>query len=420
MSVKQFPEPSPKRYPYGTNSASARSIRTIGQGVYEVNVSGSTTFAASAEGLSFLSPSGFKIPVALNDGEGVVSLPWEASSSVIAASMVMPTVIEMDRISYDIADAPTGAAASFDPLYSGSFIFDATLPGDAASVTLYYPNQSRTTVASLPASIESVDYDFDESFDTGSWGYALTYVDTNGITSAADSGSLVFPVPTGFYATGGTIVSDGGYRYHKFTSSGTLTVLKSGSFEYLAIGGGGGGASKPTGGGGGGGGAGEFQLGTASVSTGSITITIGGGGGNPGSSTLIGTAASVVGGDGGSGNDGGTSGNGYSGYTGYAQYNSFGGGGGGAVQAATDRNGAIGAISASAWATATSTGVSERYAAGAGGAYGAGGTGGGGNGAAGSTAGSGGTANTGSGGGGAYNVGPYGGGSGLVLIRYIP
>ena len=54
-----------------------------------------------------------------------------------------------------------------------------------------------------------------------------------------------------FSATGGTIVTSGGYKYHTFTSSSTLVVTgeKSGA-EYLVIAGGGGGCA---GGGGAGG-----------------------------------------------------------------------------------------------------------------------------------------------------------------------
>ena len=44
-------------------------------------------------------------------------------------------------------------------------------------------------------------------------------------------------------ATGGTITTDGDYKVHKFTSSGTfeVTTVPSAGVEYLVVGGGGGG-----------------------------------------------------------------------------------------------------------------------------------------------------------------------------------
>ena len=45
----------------------------------------------------------------------------------------------------------------------------------------------------------------------------------------------------GVSATGGTETDSGGYRYHTFTSSGSLVVSTGGSVEYLVVGGGGGG-----------------------------------------------------------------------------------------------------------------------------------------------------------------------------------
>ena len=41
-------------------------------------------------------------------------------------------------------------------------------------------------------------------------------------------------------ATGGTVTTDGDYKVHTFTSSGTFTVTTGGPMEYLVIAGGGG------------------------------------------------------------------------------------------------------------------------------------------------------------------------------------
>ena len=47
----------------------------------------------------------------------------------------------------------------------------------------------------------------------------------------------------GVSATGGTETDSGGYRYHTFTSSGSLVVSVGGSVEYLVVGGGGSGGT---------------------------------------------------------------------------------------------------------------------------------------------------------------------------------
>ena len=41
-------------------------------------------------------------------------------------------------------------------------------------------------------------------------------------------------------ATGGTVVTSGGYKYHTFTSNGTLTVTTGGNVEVMLVAGGGG------------------------------------------------------------------------------------------------------------------------------------------------------------------------------------
>jgi len=81
----------------------------------------------------------------------------------------------------------------------------------------------------------------------------------------------IFTGGGGFLATGGTMYTQGGYRYHKFTSSGTFTVVKgSTTLEYLVVAGGGSGGNPngfsgngqytSSGGGGGGGGAGALGI----------------------------------------------------------------------------------------------------------------------------------------------------------------
>jgi len=57
----------------------------------------------------------------------------------------------------------------------------------------------------------------------------------------------------GVEATGGTITTDGSYRIHTFTSSGTFEVSEGVACDVLIVAGGGGGGGSRGGGGGGGG-----------------------------------------------------------------------------------------------------------------------------------------------------------------------
>lgn len=289
---------------------------------------------------------------------------------------------------------------------------------------------------------------------------SIGIVNSTGIYSSNKVNKPVIAVPTG-----GSITTSGGYRYHKFASSGTFTTYAnfSKTVEYLVVAGGGGGGYDR---GGGGGAGGLLQSSTSISGASSHTVTIGGGGGGNqgtnqgyGYNSSFGSIATATGGGfggnagnagggGGSGGGGGqrnwtvigngpagskTSGQGNDG--GYGQ--DAGGGGGGAGAAGGNANGqtagdgGAGTNSYSTWATATSSGVSGYYAGGGGGGRdfryssydavgGAGGGGQGGNPTGGG--GAAGTGNTGGGGGGggggvpSYNGGN--GGSGIVLIRY--
>jgi hypothetical protein len=275
--------------------------------------------------------------------------------------------------------------------------------------------------------------------------------------------------------TGGTITSSGGYRYHKFTSSGTFTVPSGFSLtgDYLIIAGGAGGGGGYQSGGGGAGGV-VYSSGVA-TSAGSYSVTVGAGGSghvsatslatNGGNSSVasLGLTTAVGGGkpgcqdvaiggneygsSGGSGGGGsheggltgysGTSGQGYAGGNGYDPAPHAGGGGGGAGgvgqtgSASKGGDGGVGTNSYSTWASATSSGDSGYFAGGGAGTYrgsnsSSGGAGGGGDWTSASVTGQSGQANTGGGGAGGRG-GDYGGsnagnggsgGSGIVIIRY--
>lgn len=265
-------------------------------------------------------------------------------------------------------------------------------------------------------------------------------------------------------ASGGTITTSGGYKYHTFTTSGSFVVSQIGNISTVEVlivaGGGGGGGSSGVSIAGGGGGAGGAITATFSVATQSYSIVIGAGaatvaagfnqGGTGSNTTAFGYTALGGGGggtweksgtSGGSGggageNDqglgpgAGTAGQGFSGGddVGYSQSVSAAGGGGGAGgvggnASGGDTIGGNGGIGVN-WLS-----LGNFYAGGGGGAGsttpGSAGQGGGGQGA-GPATGSGvaGTTNTGGGGGGALTNGSEAaqsgaaGGSGIVIIRY--
>lgn len=283
-----------------------------------------------------------------------------------------------------------------------------------------------------------------------------------GVISSPSRGRFATFVPSGNpAASGGTEYTSGGYKYHKFTSTSSLTVSTAGNFQILLIAGGGSGGGNSSSGGGGAGGV-LYHSGIY-LPTGSYTVTIGAGGpggtsgeyaGHIGAESLFGNILrAMAGGAGGiMGNSGGSGGGGYgaggvayggmttqSAQNGATPYGQAGGGGqpgtgvwassggGAGGEGAYEANGGSGTNDFSTWASATSSGVSGYYAGG--GATGAvasnssytGGAGGGGNGGASGTAG---TANTGGGGGGgrwdSYGlVNGKSGGSGICIVRYL-
>lgn len=115
-----------------------------------------------------------------------------------------------------------------------------------------------------------------------------------------------------YAATGGTITTDGDYKVHSFTSSGTFSVTQVASdpanaeLDYLIIAGGGSGGSN-SGSGGGAGGRLYLENYTGITSTGDITVTVGAGGvqapnygrGNNGADSVFNSITATGGGAGG-------------------------------------------------------------------------------------------------------------------------
>jgi len=230
--------------------------------------------------------------------------------------------------------------------------------------------------------------------------------------------------PEFYTATGGTVTTDGNYKVHSFTSSGTFSVSEvpadpaSAELDYLIIAGGASGGAN-SGSGGGAGGRLYLENYTGITSTGDITVTVGAGGagmswgvpygrGNNGANSVF-NSITATGGGGGSGhygsgpytrqagNDGGSGGGGGGegidgqGHDGGTGTNGQGGGGAG---------GAGSGSSGGAGVADSITGSSVTRAEGADGTGSAGG------------------ANTGTGGGRKDESNTNGGGSGIVIIRY--
>lgn len=271
-----------------------------------------------------------------------------------------------------------------------------------------------------------------------------------------------FPPATGGNEVFDINVSGTTYRVHKFTSSGTFTVYKNLTCEYLIVAGGG----SPAVGWDvsaamvGGAGAGGVLQGSSSFSAGNFTVLIGAGGsamsnttgytlGNNGENSSISSIATAIGGgtsgtSGGSGGGGthrqitfsqnpspggsGTVGQGFNGGSSSTwsggQFEWRGGGGGGANAAGS--NGVLGGAAGSGGVGIQSSidGTSKYYAGGGGGGsaapagVGSGGLGGGGNGSFGGPGVSGSPNTGGGGGGGVTSRTGSAGGSGIVIIRY--
>lgn len=239
--------------------------------------------------------------------------------------------------------------------------------------------------------------------------------------------------------SGGVEYTSGGYKYHKFTSSGTLNAYGAKTVEILNVAGGGGSKGAAPYQGVGGGGAGGLLYSTLTLPTGSHAIVVGAGGAagtaaydgnmgaNGGNSTVTynGTTLTAFGG-GGSWDGSGGSGAGHNGGAGQGQGtpgqgnngglqgSSSGGGGGGATGVGADGNGSraggSGSSAYSTWLTAVSA-PSTTVATGGNGQYWN-------NNASGIAGGT----NTGNGASGASSSGGYtpgaAGGSGIVVVRY--
>jgi hypothetical protein len=389
----------------------------------------------------------------------------------------------LTRLTGDSSSAQSGRLANYNEIYTDSNgYYDGSNFNQAKIINLMNYSNTATFKNCL---IRSNRAQTGTDAIIGLWRStsAITSVllSGNGNTLVAGSTFNLYGIAAGSAkAKGGLVTTDGTYWYHTFKGSGFFSTYQSLTVDYLVIAGGAGGSAGQTnnsiGAGGGAGGlrstvgatGGGGSLGSAlslSADT-NYEITVGAGGpatlypnygGTSGSNSVFSTITSIGGGGGGgnvgpgapngngvSGGSGGggrmgstTGGSGTAnqGYAGGAGGNVSGGGGGGTGGTGGNGSGTQGGnggagVSISAWATPTSTGVSNYYAGGGGGSSDtsasqpSGGSGGGGAGSAknagNATAG---TLATGSGGGGGTagdtaNQWGGNGGSGLVIVRY--
>ena len=459
-------------------STTITSTNSIVPKITSLSYPGSATAADLAGGQTItVNGTGFLSGISVYVANTIIG-----SASVVSSTQVTFTSTAQTAGSYTLSVVNTdGGSASYVPglTYSALPVW-STAAGSLGSsdggatistITLAATENSQSityavTSGSLPtglslASNGNITGTLSSPASTTTYNFTVTATDPQNQTA---SRNFSYTVNTVFMsATGGTITTDGNYKVHAFTNSGTFTVTGSGSVDYLVIAGGASGGITYSGFSGyaGGGGAGGALTGTASLTSQAYTVTVGAGGatnsvngarGTTGSNTTCfgltayggggggGTGASNTqsgnsGGSGGGGGDGGgaggagTNGQGNSGGGGGGNW-AFGMGGGGGGAGGAGESGSYG----SGWGhggigiTSSISGTSTKYAGGGGGqpstGYGSGGNNGG---AGGGSYGGGrgyapgysgvgteGSQNTGGGGG----AGGYAGGSGVVIIRY--
>jgi len=225
--------------------------------------------------------------------------------------------------------------------------------------------------------------------------------------------------------TGGTVTTPGdGYRYHTFTTSGTLAISSSALTADVLVVGAGGAGGRNFGGGGGGGGGVLYQT-SQSIAAGSYEVTVAptAAVGSSGTASSIGSLYSATGGAAGgtvSGGAFGANSGGSSGVPTSSSNSTANGGGSGATEDGADSGGQGGGAGGSGVAGQAGTQVNSGNGRSVfGSTYGVGGRGGL-NGVGTAYNGSNNTGNGGSGGGDGFsNSGRGTGGSGVVIVRYL-
>lgn len=203
--------------------------------------------------------------------------------------------------------------------------------GSIVSISDYADTAATNNIIVVPNGTDKINgVNLTYYMNTNGASITLVYVDsTRGWKDVIDSTLDVTGINPFIVATGGTIVTCGNYKIHKFTSTGTFTVTNAGTpsgpntVTAVIVGGGAGGSAVY----GGGGGAGGLVLRSTglTVSTTTYPITVGAGGNGPPSNPVPGTSGTSTTGLGYTAVGGGTGGGGGGG----GQPGGSGGGGGG-------------------------------------------------------------------------------------------
>lgn len=380
----------------------------------------------------------------------------------------------VDNLTPTAPDAPIIGTATATDATTATVTFTAPSDDGGSTITSYTATSSPDGITGTISQAGSGTITVTGLTTDQAYTFTVTATNAEGTSPASAASNSVTPESL-MAATGGTITTDGDYKIHTFTSSGTFTVTRtsptSNSVDYLVVAGGGGSGSYF----GAAGGAGGFRYSATTftsppsspahplrstsaipVSAQGYSVTVGGGGtatpsspGTQGSSSTFSTITSAGGGfggggappqgtvhpggnggsGGGAGGDSGDAGTAGSGNTpsvsppqGQNGNTGKGGAGGGAVQAGNPFPGAggDGAGVPSAFGTSGESSGSFYYFAGGGGGQDGtsnaqpGGLGGGGDSYYFSIPTNDGTTNTGGGGGGDGGDG----GSGIVILRY--
>lgn len=414
------------------------------------------------------------IPQSYTDLKIVASLRNNTGADYISVSFNGSTSTFTSRYLTGFGSSGVSSGSRTDSLISGTAVPSDWTSSTFSNFELYIPNYTGSTNKSWSS---DTTLEYNNSYNAQQLVAGL-WSTTSAITSITLTGTSAFAQHSTAYlygvakqgvtptnapaATGGdSIVFDGTYWIHTFTSSGTFTPKKNLSCDYLVVAGGGAGG-KGAGLAGGGGGAGGFRTGTGqSLTAQAYTITVGAGAPAPaqdvmgarGSDSVFDTITSTGGGSGGFGGGagapitGGSGGGGSSkqtvgaagntpstspsqgnnggrGFTDNASFDNGGGGGGAGAVGQDGQNLSGGYAGAGGAGSASSiSGVSVTYAGGGGGAsyngtQGAGGAGGGGNGSRTANGSGNGEVNKGGGGGGGGSGTGGSGGSGIVIVRY--
>jgi hypothetical protein len=230
------------------------------------------------------------------DGATVIISGTQATSvSYVNSSTLHAQVPAKSAATYNLYVVNPDGGTAIGPnklTYSGSptWITDTTLTSQASDIAFNITfnatgatSYANTTELPTGTTLLSNGYFYGTVTVETSTTYNFTIRATDDENQDSDrTFSLEVQIISYYQATGGTITTDGDYKIHTFTSSGTFEVTSSpitspeNNIEYLIVAGGGGSTSQS--GGGGGGGGGGFLTGNTSVSTGSYSVVVGAGG----------------------------------------------------------------------------------------------------------------------------------------------